>query len=315
MGRYILKRLGQAVVIILIITIFTFSLTYLTPGDPVYAVLGSDITQEQYDMQYIKMGLDKPLIVRYLLWLGGLFRGDFGDSFKYHQPVAELIAQRLPVTLYLGLLSIVIGTILGILFGVVCAVKRGKWIDNVITILANIGAVIPLFWLAVLGMYIFSMKLGWLPSYGFTLPWVDFSKSVQQTIMPLFALTLGSISMMCRQMRSGMLEVIRQDYMRTARAKGLAEREVILNHGLKNALIPAVTLMGISFKNAVAGSTSIEIIFNIAGMGQLLVNSITSKDIAVTQACILVIAIVVCLSNLLTDISYGYLDPRIRNLE
>lgn len=312
MAHYIFKRLVQSIIVIFIVSIFTFLLTYLMPGDPVYAMLGEDITREQYEIAYREMGLDKPIYVRYLNWCVNMLKGDFGRSYKYRMPVIDLIKARLPVTMYLGVLSIIISTTIGIILGILAATKRGKFIDTVITLLANLGGVMPLFWLAVLGMSVFAMHLRWLPSYGFTFPTVDFVKSVKQSILPLFALSVGAIAGTTRQMRSSMLEVIHQDYIRTARAKGLKESQVIFKHALKNALIPIVTLTGMSFRNVVSGSVSIESIFSIAGTGQLLVTSVLSKDVATTQACILLVAIVVSIANLIVDISYGYIDPRIR---
>lgn len=312
MTRYIVKRLIQSVIVIFIVSVFTFLLTYMIPGDPVYAMLGGDITREQYEIAYKEMGLDKPMHIRYINWLSNILRGNFGMSYKYRMPVIDLIKARLPVTMYLGTLSIIISTAVGVILGILAATKRGKAIDTVITLLANLGAVMPLFWLAVLGMSLFAMHLKWLPSYGFTFPTENFSMSIKQTILPLFALSVGAISGTTRQMRSSMLEVIRQDYIRTARAKGLKESQVITKHALKNALIPIVTLTGMSFRNVVSGSTSVEIIFSIAGTGQLLVNSVLSKDVATTQACILLVAVVVSIANLIVDISYGYIDPRIR---
>lgn len=312
MTRYIVKRLIQSVIVIFIVSVFTFLLTYMIPGDPVYAMLGGDITREQYEIAYKEMGLDKPMHIRYINWLSNILRGNFGMSYKYRMPVIDLIKARLPVTMYLGTLSIIISTAVGVILGILAATKRGKAIDTVITLLANLGAVMPLFWLAVLGMSLFAMHLKWLPSYGFTFPTQNFSMSIKQTILPLFALSVGAISGTTRQMRSSMLEVIRQDYIRTARAKGLKESQVITKHALKNALIPIVTLTGMSFRNVVSGSTSVEIIFSIAGTGQLLVNSVLSKDVATTQACILLVAVVVSIANLIVDISYGYIDPRIR---
>ena len=312
MAHYIFKRLIQSVIVIFIVSIFTFLLTYLMPGDPVYALLGEDITREQYEIAYKEMGLDKPLYVRYLNWCVNMLKGDFGTSYKYRMPVIDLIKARLPFTMYLGILSIIISTVFGIILGILAATKRGTFIDTIITILANLGGVMPLFWLAVLGMSVFAMHLRWLPSYGFTFPTVDFVKSVKQSILPLLALSVGAIAGTTRQMRSSMLEVIHQDYIRTARAKGLKESQVVFKHALKNALIPIVTLTGMSFRNVVSGSVSIETIFSIAGTGQLLVTSVLSRDVATTQACILLVAIVVSIANLIVDISYGYIDPRIR---
>ncbi|MBQ8305327.1 MAG: ABC transporter permease [Blautia sp.] len=314
MGRYICKRLLQAILVIFLISVFSYFLMYLVPGDPVYAVLGSDITREQYMEQFYLMELDKPIIIRYVHWLTRFLTGDFGTSYRYSVPVSELLAQRLPITMYLGIISLVISVILGVLCGTICGTNRGKAADNILTVLANLGSVVPGFWLAVVGMYIFSMNLGWLPSYGFAFPWegAGVAASLKQTIMPVVCLSVGSIAGLTRQMRSGMLEVIRQDYIRTARSKGLKESTVVVHHAMKNAIIPVVTIIGLSLRNIVSGAVTIETVFSITGMGSLLVNSILARDLPVIQACILIIAGMVAISNLVVDICYGYLDPRIR---
>ena len=312
MVYFTIRRLVQSVAVVLIVSIFTFSLTYLMPGDPVYAMLGEDITRDQYEIAYKEMGLDSPIHIRYLKWLGNVLRGDLGQSYKYRQPVVELLRARLPVTMYLGVLSLIVSTTVGIIFGILAATKRGKFIDTVISVFAHLGAAMPLFWLGVLGMALFAMYLGWLPSYGFTFPTENLALSVRQTILPLLALSVGGIAGTTRQMRSSLLEVIHQDYIRTARSKGLKESQVIFGHALKNSLIPIVTLTGMSFRNIVSGSMSVEMIFSIAGTGRLLITSVLAKDVPTVQACILLVAVVVCLANLVVDISYGYLDPRIR---
>ncbi len=312
MGRYMLKRIGQAVVVLLLVSIFAYLLTYMIPGDPVYAMLGGDITQEQYDIAYEAMHLDQPIVLRYFHWLLNFVTGNWGDSYRYSQPVAALLGARLPVTMYLGIWSIIISTIIGIILGVLCGTHRGKLLDSILITCANFGAVMPAFWLAVLGMYIFALKLGILPTHGFVLPTENLAESVRTTILPLIALSVGSIGGTTRQMRSGMLDVIRQDYIRTARSKGLTERAVTWKHAFRNAVLPVVTLTGMSFRNIVAGAISIEQIFAIGGMGSLMINSILSKDVAVVQACIMLTAIVVTISNLVVDIAYGVIDPRIR---
>jgi len=309
MSRFITKRLIQAIVVILLIAVFSYFLMYLVPGDPVYAILGPDITQEQYDAQFKLMELDLPIYQRFWNWFTRALSGDFGSSYRYSDPVAVIIKQRLPITMYLGGISLIISTIIGIILGTICGTRRGKFADNLITILANLGSVVPGFWLAVIGMTIFS---GILPSYGFTFPHEDFAMSIKQTIMPVVCLSVGTLASMTRQMRSGMLEVIRQDYIRTARSKGLKESDVVMHHAMKNAIIPIVTLIGMNLRNIVAGAVTIETIFSITGTGSLLVSSILAKDVPVIQACILVIAVVVVIANLIVDICYGYLDPRIR---
>ena len=292
---------------------FAYLLMYIIPGDPVYAVLGSDITREQYERQFLLMELDKPIYVRYWHWALKILQGDLGESYKYTTAVSELMRARLPVTMYLGGIALVISVILGIILGTLCGVNRGKWVDNVLTVFANIGSVVPGFWLAVLGMYIFSIKLGWLPPYGFSFPTEgDVGLSIKQTIMPVLCLSVGSTASITRQMRSGMLEVIRQDYIRTARAKGLKESAVITHHAIKNAVIPVITLVGMSLRGIVSGAVTIETVYAINGTGSLLVNAIIGRDFPVIQSNILLISIVVVFSNLIVDIAYGYVDPRIR---
>lgn len=313
MKQYIAKRLIQSVIVIILISMFAYLLMYIIPGDPVYAVLGSDITREQYERQFLLMELDKPIYVRYWHWALKILQGDLGESYKYTTAVSELMRARLPVTMYLGGIALVISVILGIILGTLCGVNRGKWVDNVLTVFANIGSVVPGFWLAVLGMYIFSIKLGWLPPYGFSFPTEgDVGLSIKQTIMPVLCLSVGSTASITRQMRSGMLEVIRQDYIRTARAKGLKESAVITHHAIKNAVIPVITLVGMSLRGIVSGAVTIETVYAINGTGSLLVNAIIGRDFPVIQANILLISIVVVFSNLIVDIAYGYVDPRIR---
>lgn len=310
--KYIAKRLIQSVIVVILISIFAYMLMYITPGDPVYAVLGSDITREQYERQYKLMELDKPVYVRYWHWAQKVLHGDLGESYKYTAPVTEIMAKRLPVTMYLGGISLVISVILGILLGTLCGVNRGKWVDNILTVLANIGSVVPGFWLAVLGMYVFSIRLGWLPPYGFSFPTEGLEMSLKQTVMPVICLSVGAVASLTRQMRSGMLEVIRQDYIRTARAKGLKESQVVIRHAIKNAAIPVITLIGMNLRGIVSGAVTIETVYAINGTGSLLVNAIIGRDFPMIQANILLISVMVVISNLIVDIAYGYIDPRIR---
>jgi peptide/nickel transport system permease protein len=226
--------------------------------------------------------------------------------------VTKLIVERLPITLHLVSMALVLSTVLGVSAGVVCAVRRGSVLDQTLTFLANIGISIPVFWLGILGVYLIGLRLDWLPVMGYTSPVQDFWLSTKQVIMPVICMSLGNLAVMTRQTRSSTLEVIRQDYIRTARAKGLMERVVISRHALKNALIPIVTLLGLSLPFLVSGSVLVETVFNIPGMGRLLVNSVFSKDFLLTQAGVLIVGGVVSLANLVVDISYGWLDPRIR---
>lgn len=312
MRTYIVKRTGQMILILIIISIFTFLLVSFIPGDPVYAMLGEEVSQEEYDRVYHELKLDQPVIMRYFSWLGDALYGDFGQSTQFHTRTVDVLAERIPITLFFSLSAFTISIPLGILFGVISAVYRGRPADTVVTLLANITACLPQFWIALLVMYIFAMRLGWLPSYGFTWFSQDAVMGIKQTIMPLFCLALGGIATTTRQTRSSMLEVIRQDYVRTARSKGLSRKKVIFLHALKNALIPVITILGMRLGSMLAGSMFVESVFNIPGMGSLFVIAIQSRDIPVVQACVLVTALVSCIINLLTDILYAVVDPRVR---
>ena len=312
MGRFLLKRLFQTVIILLIISVIAFSIIHIIPGDPVYAMLGTDITQEYHDQVYQDMGLDKPLVIQYTSWLFKFIKGDMGYSFYFRQDVAEVVAHRLPVTLYLGIVSALLSVVIGILLGVVTAVKRGKVIDSVLTVFANIGLATPIFWLGVMLVLVFSLKLEWLPAYGFTLPWENLEMSLKQMVLPVICLSVGGVAIYTRQMRSSMLEVIGQDYIRTARSKGLKEGNIISRHAVKNALIPILTIIGLTLRNSIGGSAIIETVFNIAGMGKVMVTSLANRDFTTLQSGLLFLSAITCICNLLVDIAYAYADPRIR---
>lgn len=312
MARYLIKRLMQTVVVMLILSIGVFLLVSLLPGDPVYAMLGDGITPQEYDIAYRELGLDKPTLQRYFEWLTKALRGDFGTSYQFHQPVSELLKERVPITIYLSVLATLIAMPLGVLFGVISAVHRGKAVDTIITLTANACSCLPQFWIGIFLMYIFAMKLGWLPSYGFTMPWENLGMHFKQLIMPIICLSIDGIAGIARQTRSSMLESIRQDYVRTAWAKGLKERTVIYIHTLKNSLIPIVTLLGVRMSYMVGGSIFVESVFSIPGMGSLLVRSITAKDLPLVQACVLLTALVTCIAYIVTDVLYVLVDPRIK---
>jgi len=316
MTSFIIRRLMIGVLILILVTLFVFLVMRLLPGDPLMLYLSQNqiqaLTPEQLSELRHQFGLDKALPIQYFDWIGGVIRGDLGKSIFQGQDVSYLIASRLPVTIYLGLLSFLISSILGILFGVICALRRGKWIDTVVTVLANIGITVPTFWVGILLIYLFSLKLGWLPTGGFTSPFDDFGLSIRKALMPVLCLSLFSIASLTRQTRSNMLEIINQDYIRTAWAKGLCERAIILRHTIKNAMIPVVTILGLQVSLLFGGAVLIETIFNIPGMGRLMADAVFSHDYQVVQAGVLIISMVVVLSNLFVDISYGWFDPRIR---
>lgn len=313
MGTYIVRRLLQAIVVVILITLLVFIAIRLLPGDPILFYLSrqqiSILTEEQVNKARAEFGLDKPLPLQYINWVKDIFRGDLGKSLFQPERVNQLLAQRIPVTFSLGLIAFVVAQLLGISFGVISALRRGTGVDTIVTLLANLGITVPVFWLGILLIYVFGLRLDWLPRFGYTPPQVDFLQFVRQAILPVACLAIFPIASVARQTRSSMLEVIRQDYVRTAWSKGLRERAIVTRHVLKNGLIPVVTLSGISLSYIIGGSVLIETVFNIPGMGRLGVDAVLSKDYAIIQAIILITAAIVVLVNLLVDISYGWLDP------
>jgi peptide/nickel transport system permease protein len=249
--------------------------------------------------------------IRHCHWISGVLRGDLGTSILNHSPVTQEILKRLPITVHLGLLAFIIAIIIGIPAGVLCAIRRGSWLDNLVTTLANIGITMPVFWLGIILIYVFALYFKLLPVMGYTSPFEDFWLSTRQIIMPVFCLALGPLAGNARQARSSMLEVIHKDYIRTAWSKGLKEQTIIMKHALKNGLMPVVTLSGIGVGTILGGSVLIEQVFNIPGMGRLAVTSVMNQDYPYVQAIALVMAISIVFANLLVDISYGWLDPRV----
>jgi peptide/nickel transport system permease protein len=316
MTTYIIRRLMHAALVVLIVSLMVFLVMRLLPGDPIlmYVTSGDlqSISQEQVKQLKHELGMDKPLFVQYFDWLENAVQGDLGKSILNRYDVLEEIGNRLPVTLYLGLLAFAIGCIIGPLLGVVSAVRRGKWLDNLVTVIANLGITAPPFWVGIIMIYVFSLYLGLLPVYGYTSPLKDFWENLQQSIMPVLVLATFPMASAARQTRSSVIEVLRQDYIRTAWAKGLSERVVIMRHVLKNALMPVVTLQGMLLRNIIGGSVVVETVFVIPGMGKLVVDGMLSQDYPVVQGVILVVAVTVVIANLVVDILYGWLDPRIQ---
>jgi peptide/nickel transport system permease protein len=316
MGSYIIRRLIQSIIVILIVTIMVFVGMRLLPGDPIYLLFNpnqlQNMTREQLDKIRHDAGLDRPMVVQYFDWLGGVFKGDLGESILTKEPVSKDLAKRIPITAYLGGLAFVIAVIIGIPAGIISAIRRGTWLDSMVTTLANLGITVPIFWAGIMLMWAFAVKLDWLPTSGFTSPFDDFWLSTKKLIMPVFCLSVFTIAGNARQARSSMLEVLRQDYIRTAWSKGLRERAVIMRHALKNSLIPVVTLAGMGIAGIFGGSVLIEQVFNIPGMGRLAVDSLFQHDYTYVQGITLVMTGIVVFSNLLVDLSYGWLDPRIR---
>jgi peptide/nickel transport system permease protein len=312
---FILRRLLLGIVVLFLVTILIFVLMHLLPGDPVLLYVGPDynsFTQEQLDKVRHEYGLDKPLVVQYFDWAGGLFKGDLGRSIARQQSVSSLIAQCLPITINLGVYALIISCILGIAFGVICAIKRGKWPDTLFTVIANLGITLPAFWVGIMLIYLLSIKVNLLPTYGYTSPFDDLWLHFRMLIMPVFCLAIFPIAGLTRQTRSSMLEVTRQDYIRTAWAKGLRERVIITRHMIKNGLIPVITTMGMQVSFMFGGSVLVETVFNIPGMGRMMKDAAMAMDYQAVQGGTLIIAMVIIITNILVDISYGWIDPRIR---
>jgi peptide/nickel transport system permease protein len=317
MTAYIIRRLLLALFCLFMITLIVFFAMRLLPGDPIIIYIGrgqmsSALSEEGMEKLRHEFGLDKPIMVQYFKWVSGVVRLDFGDSFVYSMPVRTILWERLPVTINLGLYAFVFSTLLGIMGGLLAAVKRGQWADRIVTPLSYMGICIPVFWLGILMIYVFGLKLNWLPIIGYTSPFDDLWMSIKQAIMPVICLTIGALAATARQMRSSMLEVIRQDYIRTAWSKGLRERIIIFRHALKNSLIPVITVLGLHLAFILGGSVIVETVFSIPGIGNLMVSSIFSHDYAVVQTCTFVFAVIVIFANLIVDISYGWLDPKVQ---
>jgi peptide/nickel transport system permease protein len=316
MARYILLRLLHGVVVIIIVSIFIFLMMRLLPGDPVLLYLdkAAVVNVDPATLAHLRaeFGLDKPLVEQYLNWVNDILHGDLGTSLFQRLAISSIIKQSFPITAHLGILSLLISSIVAVSAGIICALKRGSWLDTLVTSLTNIGVSAPIFWLGILLIYLFGVYLKWLPIYGYTSPFDDFWLSTKQVIMPVICLSVISISFITRQTRSSILEIIKNDYVRTAWAKGLDERTVITKHVLKNSLIPIATLIGLQVSSIISGSVLVETVFNIPGVGRMMVSALFSHDYPIVQGGVLLIASFVIVMNLIVDISYGWLDPRIR---
>ena len=306
MSKYILKRLLLIIPTVLGVLLIIFTINYFTPGDPVQMALGTDYTQEQYDATKAEMGLDQPFLVRYVKYVADFVtKGSLGTSYDTKRPVTDMIFQRLPITLRLGLAACVVTVAIGLLVGIVSAVKQYSALDYCTTTLAVIFSAAPGFWVALMAIILFSLKLKWLPASGVD-SWIHY-------VLPVACLSVGPVSLVARMTRTSMLDVIRQDYIRTARAKGVAERGVIFNHALKNALIPILTVVGMQLTTVLGGSFIIESVFSVPGIGMLMLTAINNRDYPTTQGVVLFISIGVCIINLLVDLAYAFVDPRIKS--
>ncbi|WP_313603303.1 ABC transporter permease [Rhizobium sp.] len=312
MPVYIGKRLLVAIPTLLIISIFVFSLQKLLPGDPVLAMAGEERDPATIEFLREKYRLNDPMPIQYLNWLGGVVTGDFGISLRTNQPVLELIGQKLPVTIQLAVMAMFFAMIIGIPIGILAAVKKNTWIDYTANIVALSGLSIPNFWLGIMLILLVSVQLGWLPASGYESIFVDPVRSLQTMIMPAFVLGNALAATLMRHTRSAMVAVLSSDYIRTARAKGLSPREIILSHSFRNALLPVITLLALLFGELLAGAVLTEQIFTIPGFGKMTVDAVFTRDYAVVQGIVLCTAVGFILMNLLADIAYVLLNPRLR---
>jgi peptide/nickel transport system permease protein len=316
MISFLIRRFLQSVIVLVIVSILVFMAMRLLPGDPIRMIItaanSESFTEEQIAEVRHEYGLDRPLVIQYFSWANDILHGNLGNSILLKEPVADEIVRRIPITLHIGILAFILGIIFGIPLGIISAVRRGTWLDTLVTTLANLGITIPAFWLGFLLIFVFSMYFKWLPVMGYTSPFTDFWQNTKELIMPVFCLALFPIASTARQTRSSMLEVMRQDYIRTAWSKGLKEREVITKHALKNGLIPIVTLTGMVVPMIVGGAVLIETVFNIPGMGRLAVTSVLNQDYPYVQGIVLIISAAVIFVNFAVELTYGWLDPRIR---
>lgn len=312
MTSYILRRLFQTIPVLFVASILVFLIIYLIPGDPATISLGPNATPDQIAAVRAKMGLDQPLVVQYVNWLGRVLRGDLGESFRNRFPVADLIWRKLPATIELTIAAILVAMLIAFPVGMLSAFYRGRWLERLLDLFTGLAYATPTFWVGILLILIFGIQLRWLPASGYISITEDPVQGIRCLIMPAFTLGLYSSSVLARFLKSSLLEVLSQDYIRTARAKGLRERSILYSHALKNALIPVVTVLGLQIGVFMGGAVVTEAIFDWPGVGRMLWDAILTRDYTIVQATILMTVSIFVLINLLTDILYGFLDPRIR---
>ncbi|MCK4259187.1 MAG: ABC transporter permease [Halanaerobiales bacterium] len=304
MTNYIIKRLLQMIPVVIGVSLIVFSLMHLTPGDPVQIMLGEYAQQSEIDQVRDVLGLNDPIYVQYFRFIGGAIHGDFGDSLYFRKPVMELISARLGYTLTLSVVGMIISYLIAFPVGIISAVKQNTWVDDLGMVGALLGVSMPNFWLGMMLILLFSLKLGWLPASGVG-TW-------KHLILPAVTVGTSGAALTTRLVRSSMLEVIRKDFVRTARAKGLSEKVVIYKHALRNALIPVITIIGLRLGFILGGAVITETIFGRPGVGRLMVDSIFRRDYLVVQGVTLIIAFSILMANLVIDLTYSFIDPRIR---
>ena len=308
MLKYTIKRLLQLIPTLIIVSFIVFSMVRLIPGDPItllYGLSESGGADEEYlDYMREQYGLNDPLVVQYANWIGKIFKGDLGTSLYTHKPIITELANRYKNTIILAVGGTVVGSLVGIVFGIIAAINHNKFGDNVIMVFSMLAVSTPSFFLAMLLMLFFSLKLGWLPSLGL--------KGPAYAVLPILTLGLGAVGMISRTTRSSMLDVIKQDYIRTSRSRGIANNKIVFVHALRNALIPVLTAIGLRFGHLLAGAALVETVFSIPGLGRFMVDGISNRDYPVVQSTVLVFAVTFVVVNTIVDLLYGLADPRVK---
>ncbi|PHY07304.1 MAG: peptide ABC transporter [Alcaligenaceae bacterium] len=312
MFTFFVRRLFTLIPTLVFVSMLIFSLQQLLPGDPALVLAGEDPSPEAIAHIRAKLHLDDPLPVRYGYWIAGVLQGDLGESARTHQPVLELILQKLPVTIELALLALLIALVISIPAGIVSAVYKGSAVDTGATVFALTGLSTPNFWLGIMLILLFSVELGWLPASGYVSPFENLRANLASMIMPAFVLGNAIAASLMRHMRSSMLQELSADYVRTARAKGLSERVVVLKHALRNALTPVITLGALELGTLLSGAVLTEQVFTIPGFGKLIIDAVFNRDYAVVQGVVLVTATTYIMLNLFADMAYFMLNPRLR---
>src|SRR5919109_1185328 len=316
--RYIVRRLLQLIPVLVLVSLAVFLLVRVIPGDPVLVMLGIDpdergrISEEQYRVMQHQLGLDRPIYVQYLNWADKIIRGDFGLSLASRRPIVEIIFERYPATLYLAVTALFVGLIIAVPAGAIAATRQNTGVDYAAMGFALGGVAMPNFWLALMLIVLFSLKLGWLPSIGYASPIEDPFRFFQHACLPAIVMGTDLAAPLTRYIRAEMLEQLKQDYVRTAWAKGMPSRMVIVKHALKNSLIAAVTVVGLQTARLLGGSTIVETVFSWPGVGRLLIEGIYSRDYPIVQGSVLIIAVTYVFINLFVDIVYKWLEPRIK---
>ena len=312
MLHFLLKRLGGAVVVLALVAVLVFLLTRLASGDPVALLLGDQATAADIAAARVQYGLDKPLTTQFVLWIGQVLQGNLGQSLFLQMPVTQALFERAEPTLFLALFAVSIAALIGVPCGMAAAVWRGSWIDQVLSTIAMLGASIPSFWFGLILIQVFAVHLGWFPASGYGDPDASFGTRLQHLLLPALVLGVLNSALIIRFPRASVLDILGEDYVRTARAKGLGESVVLVKHVLRNALVPVVTVLGLTLALMIGGTVVTETVFNLPGVGNLVVRAVLRRDYPVIQGTLLVIAAIYVFINLAIDLLYTVVDPRIR---